>query len=152
MKMTKKTIFLLLLFLMVLGTVNVDAQVRIGGSTAPHKSAILDLNFDSGTDTLGLLLPRVELVNVDLSAPLPDHRSGLVVYNLTTGSGGDDDLKEGIYYNDGRKWHPVLSSTPVGGLELPIIFMRQPGKVWLGDTGNLIDTMYVALIEKTTTT
>ncbi|MDR1632839.1 MAG: hypothetical protein LBR97_08200, partial [Dysgonamonadaceae bacterium] len=151
MKMTKKTIFLLLLFLMVLGTVNVNAQVRIGGSTPPHESAILDLNFDSGTDTLGLLLPRVHLIDVSSPAPLRSHKDGLVVYNLTTG-GGDDDLKVGIYYNDGAKWCPVLSSVPTGGLELPIIFMRQPGKVWLGDTGNLIDTMYVALIEKTTTT
>ncbi|MDR1632808.1 MAG: fibrobacter succinogenes major paralogous domain-containing protein [Dysgonamonadaceae bacterium] len=147
--MTKKTIFLLLLFLMVLGTVNVNAQVRIGGSTAPHESAILDLNFDSGIDTLGLLLPRVHLDNVSSSAPLPSPEKGLVVYNLTIGNG----LNEGIYYNDGSGWHPVLSSVaPVGGLELPIIFLRQPGKVWLGDTGSLIDTMYVELLEKTSAT
>ncbi|MDR1632775.1 MAG: fibrobacter succinogenes major paralogous domain-containing protein [Dysgonamonadaceae bacterium] len=147
--MTKKTIFLLLLFLMVLGTVNVDAQVRIGGSTPPHESAILDLNFDSGTDTLGLLLPRVKLDSVSSSAPLPSHESGLVVYNLTIGNG----LNKGIYYNDGAGWHPVLSSVaPVSSLELPIIFLRQPGKVWLGDTGSLIDTMYVELLEKTPTT
>jgi hypothetical protein len=135
--MTKKTNFLLLLFLMVLGTVNVDAQVRIGGSTPPHQSAILDLNFDSDTDTLGLLLPRVYLDSVSSSAPLPSHKDGLVVYNLTTVNG----LNQGIYYNDGSGWYPVLSSAPVRGLELPIIFLRQPEFLWLGFDGELTDTL-----------
>ncbi|MDR1631933.1 MAG: fibrobacter succinogenes major paralogous domain-containing protein [Dysgonamonadaceae bacterium] len=136
-KMTKKMIFLLLLFLMVLGAVNVNAQVRIGGSTPPHRSAILDLNFDSGTDTLGLLLPRVKLDSVSSSAPLPSPEKGLVVYNLTT----DNGLNEGIYYNDGSGWYPVLSSAPVRSLELPIIFLRQPGFLWLGSEGELTDTL-----------
>jgi uncharacterized protein (TIGR02145 family) len=152
MKMTKKTFFLLLLFLMVLGTVNVNAQVRIGGDIPPNASAVLDLNPDNVSDASGgLLLPRVSLTTVDDPNPFLSHERGLMVYNLTTGSGGDDDLKEGIYYNDGLKWHPVLSSAPVGGLELPIIFLRQPGKIWLGEDGSLIDTMYVELLEKETT-
>ncbi|MDR1631299.1 MAG: hypothetical protein LBR97_00155 [Dysgonamonadaceae bacterium] len=149
MKMTKKTIFLLSLFLMVLGTVNVNAQVRIGGDIPPNASAVLDLNPDNVSDASGgLLLPRVSLTTVDDPDPFLSHERGLVVYNLTTGN----DLKEGIYYNDGLRWHPVLSSEPVGGLDFPIIFLRQPGKVWLGDTGSLIDTMYVELFEKTPTT
>jgi hypothetical protein len=145
MKMMKKTIFLLLLFLMVLGTVNVDAQVRIGGDTPPDTSVVLDLNPNNVSDASGgLLLPRVRLVDVDSPDPFRSKKRGLVVYNLTTGK----DLEEGIYYNDGLKWHPVLSSAPVGGLELPIIFLRQPGKVWLGKDGSLIDTTYVELLEK----
>ncbi|MDR1631585.1 MAG: fibrobacter succinogenes major paralogous domain-containing protein [Dysgonamonadaceae bacterium] len=143
MKMTKKTIFLLLLFLMVLGTVNVNAQVRIGGSTAPHESAILDLNFDSGTDTLGLLLPRVHLIDVNSPTPLRSHIDGLVVYNLSTGG----SLNKGIYYSDGAKWHPVLSSAPAGSLELPIIFLRQPGFLWLGSEGELTDTLFFELAD-----
>ncbi|MDR1631747.1 MAG: fibrobacter succinogenes major paralogous domain-containing protein [Dysgonamonadaceae bacterium] len=148
MKMTKKTIFLLLLFLMVLETVNVNAQVRIGGDTPPNASAVLDLNPDSVSNASGgLLLPRVSLTAVDDPNPFLSHEKGLMVYNRATGN-----VEEGIYYNDGEKWHPVLSSAPVGGLELPIIFLRQPGKVWLGDTGSLIDTMYVELLEKDATT
>jgi hypothetical protein len=149
MKMTKKTFFLLLLFLMVLGTVNVNAQVRIGGDTPPNASAVLDLNPDNVSNASGgLMLPRVGLFSTGDPNPFLYHERGLVVYNLA----GGNDLKEGIYYNDGIKWHPVLSSTPVGGLELPIIFLRQPGKVWLGEDGSLIDTMYVELLEKTPTT
>jgi uncharacterized protein (TIGR02145 family) len=142
MKMMKKTFILFGLFLMVFGTVNVGAQVRIGGSTAPHKSAVLDLNFDNGIDTLGLLLPRVNLIDADSPNPLPEHEKGLLVYNLS----GGGSLDEGIYYNNGTKWLPIFSDKPVG-TQSPIIFLRQPGFLWLGETVSSPDTMFVEIAD-----
>jgi uncharacterized protein (TIGR02145 family) len=139
MKMTKKTIFLLLLFLMVLGTVNVNAQVRIGGDTPPDTSVVLDLNPDSEEKAdKGLVLPRVNLESLTVSRPLGEFIRGAMVYNLTT----DGELNEGVYYSNGVRWVPVISDSSVNaGTDPPIIFLRQPGFLWLGPDGDLTDTL-----------
>ncbi|MDR2621707.1 MAG: hypothetical protein LBC48_03890 [Dysgonamonadaceae bacterium] len=66
----KKVLFLMcLLFLMVLGTANLRAQVRIGGDGEPHGATVLDLNPDNNsthTNIGGLALPRVELTADDM--------------------------------------------------------------------------------------
>ncbi|MDR1632290.1 MAG: Ig-like domain-containing protein [Dysgonamonadaceae bacterium] len=96
MKMTKKTSFLFLLFLIVFGTANLYAQVTIGSDEEPHSGAILDLK----SDNKGLKLPSVSLSDTavfQLSANPSDAVSakGMMVYNTndnTTGGRG-----QGIY-------------------------------------------------------
>ncbi|MDR0680386.1 MAG: hypothetical protein LBG15_00820 [Dysgonamonadaceae bacterium] len=93
--MKQKMIFLALT-LFVLSTASVNAQVRIGGTTDPNSSAILDLNPNNEDNaTGGFLLPRVNLTAPDLSAPFDEHVKGLMVYNKTIGG----ELNEGVYYN-----------------------------------------------------
>ena len=101
----KKVLFLMfLLFLIVLGTANVKAQVRIGGNTPPNPAAALDLNAAEGTTTgtKGLALPRVTLGSS--TAPLDGitaNITGMLVYN----TGGS--LSTGVYYWNGSAWNRV---------------------------------------------
>ncbi|MDR1631633.1 MAG: hypothetical protein LBR97_01915, partial [Dysgonamonadaceae bacterium] len=107
MKMTKKTIFLLLLFLMVLGTVNVNAQVRIGGTDAPHPTAVLDLNADNDDEPAGnfggFSLPRIHLQAVEqkLNGALP--LNGTIVWNTND----NFYLGKGLYVWGDSVWVPV---------------------------------------------
>jgi hypothetical protein len=69
-----------------------------------------------------------------------------MVYNLTIGN----ELKEGVYYNNGGKWFPVISDENVNAATTsPIIFLRQPGFLWLGANGELTDTLSFELVDKT---
>jgi uncharacterized protein (TIGR02145 family) len=70
----------------------------------------------------------------------------MMVYNLTISP--DNHLNEGVYYNNGEKWHPVISDE---NMNTVIIFLRQPGFIWLGDDGNLTDTLSfeLAAVDKT---
>jgi hypothetical protein len=101
-KMTKR--IFLSLFLAVAGIAGVNAQMRIGGSEAPDKSAVLDLNPDnetqSGNATLGFALPRVRLKNTANPYPLLTHVKGMTVYNTVA----EGDVTPGMYVNDGTKW------------------------------------------------
>ncbi len=94
----------LLLALAIAGTMSATAQVRIGGSSVPNPSALLDLNPDDqttlGNATLGLALPRVNLVTTVSATPLAEHIHGMTVFNMAT----QNDVTPGIYYNDGSKW------------------------------------------------
>jgi uncharacterized protein (TIGR02145 family) len=142
MKKVKKAILLLMFFPVTFGVTHVDAQVRIGGSTAPNTSSVLDLNpSDAGTASGGLLLPRVNLIDVNSSAPFPAHVNGLMVYNLTNNNG----LSEGIYFSNGKEWFLLEI-----GVSLPVI-VRQPGFIWLGEDGSLTDTLFIGLsnVDKT---
>jgi uncharacterized protein (TIGR02145 family) len=61
-----------------------------------------------------------------------------MVYNKTNGG----ELNEGIYYNNGEKWFPVISDENVTpATSSPVIFLRQPGFLWLGTDGELTDTL-----------
>jgi uncharacterized protein (TIGR02145 family) len=119
-----------------------NAQVQIGGSAGPNASAILDLNPDAGDATLGLSLPRVNLINLTDPDPLPAHVKGIMVYNKTIGG----DLNEGVYYSNGEKWFPVISDENVNAAtESPVIFLRSPRSTWLGVDGALQDTLFIEL-------
>ena len=103
----KKVLFLtLLLFLFILGTVNITGQVTIGSSSAPHKSAVLDLSQIAG-NKLGFLLPQVSLIDKDTFSLPVDGTStsgaatGMMVYNTHPA------LPLGIYIWDGTEWKSV---------------------------------------------
>ncbi|MDR0681426.1 MAG: hypothetical protein LBG15_06210, partial [Dysgonamonadaceae bacterium] len=81
-------------------------------------------------------------------APFSTHKKGLTVYNLTVGN----ELNEGIYYNNGEKWFPVISDENVTPTTAsPVIFLRQPGFLWLGVDGSLTDTLTFELAAENTT-
>jgi uncharacterized protein (TIGR02145 family) len=93
-----KKMFFLMLALLIWGTASMNAQVRIGGETTPHQSAVLDLNAADNVDNgaLGLALPRVS----DFPA---SPTKGLVVYS--TGA------EPGLYVWDGSKWTAIKTCT-----------------------------------------
>jgi hypothetical protein len=115
--MKQKMIFLALT-LLVLSTASVNAQVRIGGDSDPNESAVLDLNATNAINngTLGLALPRVELISTTGSAPLKAHVAGMTVYNTVVAGTGDAFVTPGIYTNNGGYWirmaDVVISGTP----------------------------------------
>ncbi|MDR1633080.1 MAG: Ig-like domain-containing protein [Dysgonamonadaceae bacterium] len=108
MKMTKKTSFLILLFLIVFGTANLYAQVTIGSDDEPHSGAILDLR----SDNKGLKLPTVSLEDVaefKLSADATG-AEGMMVYNTNNEIAGGNGI--GIYIWSG-KWTFAGKNAPV---------------------------------------
>ena len=75
------------------------AQVGIG-TTSPDPDSVLEI---SSADS-GLLLPRISLSSTNLSTPLANHVSGMVIYNTTSCGGGSTAVSPGIYYNNGTSW------------------------------------------------
>jgi hypothetical protein len=108
--MVKKVFFVL--FLAIAGIAGANAQVRISGSEAPNKSAVLDLNPDDrvseGNAALGLALPRVNLRSSGDAFPLLSHVKGMSVYNLAAAG----DVSPGVYVNNGVKWLRQADSEP----------------------------------------
>jgi hypothetical protein len=103
-----------ILFLMISGTVSLNAQVRIGAIAEPEKGAVLDLKSSASAPGYvgGLLLPLVELSDLNT---VPDTWAGsesldvsllkgLLVYNTNT------TLGKGIYVWDGTKWSAILTA------------------------------------------
>ncbi|MDO5074652.1 MAG: hypothetical protein Q4D66_02050 [Bacteroidales bacterium] len=115
----KKHFFVLLLVCLFGAVLHTYAQSttpsnRVGiGTRTPDANAILDI---SATDK-GVLLPRVALTKTTEAAPLTQHVAGMFVYNTATAN----DVKPGIYYNDGTKW--VSSSA---GAERPKTWYWMP--------------------------
>jgi len=91
----KKVIFLLATFLFVC----VNAQVGIG-TTNPNTSSILDV---TATDK-GVLVPRIEIADLNTAAPVAAPVESLLVYNTTIATG------VGFHYWDGAKWTPLAGS------------------------------------------
>lgn len=87
-----KPLFLVVLFLLSGKTFS---QVGIG-TTTPDQSAMLEIS--SGDK--GLLIPRLALVDPQLSAPLPAHVAGMMVYNTNN----NEKVKPGFYMNNGSAW------------------------------------------------
>ncbi|GHT65217.1 hypothetical protein FACS189451_12920 [Bacteroidia bacterium] len=102
----KKMLFLML-FLTILGAANVTSQVRIGGNGAPNPAAVLDLNANDGTNTGGLILPRVSLSDTLTTLNSTTPLGGTVVYNTNTSMIGGQG--EGIYIWTG-KWTSLVKN------------------------------------------
>jgi uncharacterized protein (TIGR02145 family) len=97
----------LLIFISVMCSMNLSAQVTMGALESPHEAAVLDLS-KVPSQKLGLLLPTVELVKLDLFNPLPGATDqqlaakGMVVYNKRTLLA--ENIYPGVYVWDGTKW------------------------------------------------
>ena len=95
-----------MLFLTIVGTASLTAQVRIGGNEDPHRAAVLDLNADNDPTPAGnkgaLALPRVELADdgAALNGEVP--ANGMLVYNTNASMAGGSGA--GIYCWEDGKW------------------------------------------------
>ena len=69
----------------------------------PHPSALLDIDA-VGTPSLGILIPRIALQAINLSAPVNSPANSLLVFNTATASTGTNAVSSGYYYWDGAKW------------------------------------------------
>ena len=97
----------------LMSTLILKAQVTIGKNQMPNSSAVLDLQSN---DSLGLLLPRVALIDTVLASPLPANVPGMFVYNTNTSA--DGKVVKGIYFNDGRRWWQANSGGAAGPWQL----------------------------------
>ncbi len=89
------SVFLFLLF----STITI-AQVGIG-NTSPNANSLLEIG--DGTDTKGVLLPRVSLSTTNSPSPLAADIAGMIVYNTNTNGAGATAVSPGFYYNDDWK-------------------------------------------------
>lgn len=98
----------LLSFIWILVTAPVLAQQKVadgtsgGGSTA-NRDAILELE----SNNKGFLNSRVALVSTTDASPLSQHVAGMMVYNTAN----TNDVRPGIYYNDGSRWVLTAGTT-----------------------------------------
>ncbi|WP_124979467.1 tail fiber domain-containing protein [Nonlabens xiamenensis] len=94
-----KPILLFVLFF----TVFSSAQVGIG-TDVPAESSILHITTSLGDK--GLLLPRVNIANLNDQAPITGNmEESLLVYNVNTGTG------KGFHFWNGTMWEPLLTPT-----------------------------------------
>tara|TARA_R110000787_G_scaffold282235_1_gene394005 strand:- start:5955 stop:6692 length:738 start_codon:yes stop_codon:yes gene_type:complete len=114
MKKTIHSIAIISVFALFISS-NLNAQVGIG-TTSPNSDALLEIG--DGTDTKGLILPRVSLSTGTISAaPLSSHITGMLIYNTNTVA----DVTPGIYINNGSSWarsedlSPAASSVSLSG-------------------------------------
>jgi len=77
------------------------AQVGIG-NTSPNVNSLLEIG--NGTDTKGVLLPRVSIIATNNPSPLAADVAGMIVYNTNTNGSGTTAVTPGFYYNDGTDW------------------------------------------------
>lgn len=98
------------LMLMSLGIMKTHAQVGIP-SNNPNKNSVLDLNKTDGTSEKGLLLPKVALSSTSDPSPLSAHTAGMYVYNTALAGTTGTAVSPGEYYNDGKKWIRVATSS-----------------------------------------
>ena len=112
----KKVLFwMVLLFLLGLGTVGLKAQVRIGSNTPPNASAVLDLNANNDATPTGnkggLALPRVSLASTTDKLNGATPITGMLVYN--TNASMTNGFGVGMYFWDSGKWVKVALYAPV---------------------------------------
>jgi hypothetical protein len=110
----KKNIKIQFIFLSLLFTASLHAQVTIGSTEIPEPAALLQIKEHeavSGSETAekGILLPRVKLTDLSDITVIPDSDpdkiadlTGLLVYNVNTSG-----MKAGIYEWDGQEWVPL---------------------------------------------
>lgn len=76
-------------------------NISINGTGAiADPSAILDVS----SPNTGLLIPRIALTAINVTAPVTSPTVSLLVYNTATASTGTNAVSPGYYYWDGVKW------------------------------------------------
>ncbi|MEI7724834.1 MAG: DUF1566 domain-containing protein [Bacteroidota bacterium] len=141
----KNISFFLALFLLFSSTL--FAQVGINSDNLPpDASAGLDVKF---TDK-GFLPPRVELVAINVTAPIISPAIGLLVYNTVNASNPPYNVVPGFYFWNGNMWIPIVATAGISGQTL-----RNEGGNWysssvLYNDGNNIGIGTVAPGQKLT--
>ncbi|HEY1196604.1 hypothetical protein [Flavobacterium sp.] len=109
-----KRILKIVMIIFLLSISNINAQVGMMTNN-PNKDAVLDLNKTDGTNTKGLLLPKVALTATNSPLPMTAHVQGMKVYNTATAGSGATRVIPGMYYNDGTKWTEVSADWEITG-------------------------------------
>jgi len=79
------------------------AQVKMGDNLGTaNPNAVLEMEATNK----GFLQARVALTSTSSAAPLASHVAGMTVYNTATAN----DVKPGLFVNDGTKWAPVSAA------------------------------------------
>lgn len=93
-----------LLFLLILVPFFAISQVGIG-TTAPSHSSILDIHASDK----GLLIPRVDLGDLNTALPIDSPEKSLMVWNTDIDNSGEN---EGFYYWNGFLWVKIMEDEP----------------------------------------
>ncbi len=119
-----KTKTIILALMMLTSIAGAYAQVTIGDDATPRKGTVLDLKKTNSEGYLGgLLLPNVEILDLEFIPATFTDASLMTGYNSTTGVDTNPDLAGTLVYNtwvdnaknvmvgmylwDGEKWMPV---------------------------------------------
>jgi hypothetical protein len=78
---------------------------------SPDASAMLDVSSTSK----GVLIPRVALSATNLSAPVSQPATSLMVYNTATAGTVPNNVSPGFYYWNGAAWIPLTGSSSSSG-------------------------------------
>lgn len=97
-----KTKVTLLTFVLI--TTFAIAQVGVG-TTTPATSSILDVTASDK----GILIPRVDLGDLNIAFPILNPEKSLMVWNTDLANGG---LIEGFYYWNGTLWVKIMEEKP----------------------------------------
>ena len=87
------------------------AQQNVGiGTLNPNNSAVLDVS-----DTAkGILIPRINLQNINLPNPVPNPAVSLLVFNTNVSIVGGSGL--GFYYWNGTQWIQAFGPQGLQGI------------------------------------
>lgn len=81
-----------------------EAQIGIGNNvTSISNSEVLKIQ----SSTKGVLLPNVNIPNLNQAAPVVSPANSLIVYNTNTNTG------KGFYFWKNNQWNPMLNTTNV---------------------------------------
>ena len=97
MKKTYLNYKIVIILLLTLYVTSCYSQVGIG-NTNPKSSTLLEIG--DGTDTAGLLVPRVALTAANLATPVDSPANSLFIYNTATNlapAGYINDVRPGFY-------------------------------------------------------
>jgi hypothetical protein len=100
--MKKITTTLLCAFLFT--QISISQNIGIG-TPIPDSSAQLDVY----SNKKGFLPPRVALISTDVSSPVNNPATGLLVYNTATSGGTPTNVSPGYYYWNGTNWYPIVN-------------------------------------------
>lgn len=95
-----KTIYLKFLFILTSNLLFSQIAINTTGNF-PDSSAGLDIAF---TDK-GVLIPRISLLDTNLTTPITNPAIGLLIFNTTINS----SLSKGFYYWNGIKWVKLVT-------------------------------------------
>jgi hypothetical protein len=118
------------LIIIFLPFISLQAQVGIG-NVAPNSDALLEVG--DGTDTQGILLPRVALTMTTSPLPMTADVAGMVVYNTAIAG----DVTPGFYYNDGANWVRLGSGSAGNDWSLTGNGGTTAGTNFIGTTDNI---------------
>lgn len=154
--------FLLIYIVSMIISLNSFSQSVGIGTTTPDASAMLDVK----STNKGFLPPRVNLIALNLSDPITNPSTGLLIYNTTNGGTFPNEVRPGYYYWNNNVWTPVVNTGKVkgdlqywDGTKWAMVAIGQPGQflqlgnegipAWSGSQFPVINTLPITELTKT---